>query len=110
MAGMLWQKKNILISAEMWGLMKEWLEDQPAQIPDDDSLEIDLCGLRYTYDSKGRLKLESKDDAKIAGLSLRMMVMHWRLLLPIRFGLPVKQRYSKTGAVPSSSSRYGHVT
>lgn len=62
------KEKYINKRAEMWGLMKEWLEDQPAQIPDDDSLEIDLCGLRYTYDSKGRLKLESKDDAKNRGI------------------------------------------
>ncbi len=54
--------------AEMWGLMKEWLENQPAQIPDDDSLEVDLCGLRYTYDSRGRLKLESKEDAEKRGI------------------------------------------
>lgn len=50
--------------SEMWGLMKEWLENQPAQIPDDDVIEVDLCGLRYGYDSKGRLKLESKEDAR----------------------------------------------
>lgn len=54
--------------AEMWGLMNEWLKDQPSQIPDDDALETDLCGLRYSYDSKGRLKLESKEDAKHRGM------------------------------------------
>lgn len=54
--------------AEMWGLMKEWLYDQPVQIPDDDDLEIDLCGLHYSYDSMSRLKLESKEDAKKRGI------------------------------------------
>ena len=54
--------------AEMWGLMKEWLGEKPVQIPDDNRLETDLCGLRYNYDSKSRLKLESKEDAKKRGI------------------------------------------
>ncbi len=54
--------------AEMWDLMKLWLAEPPAEIPDDSVLETDLCSLRYDYDSKGRLKLESKDDAKKRGI------------------------------------------
>lgn len=54
--------------SEMWGLMDEWLDGRTSQIPDDNVLEVDLCGLRYSYDSKGRLKLESKDDAKKRGI------------------------------------------
>ena len=54
--------------AEMWGLMHEWLKDQPSQIPDDDDIEIDLCGIHYSYDSNGRMKLESKEDAKKRGI------------------------------------------
>lgn len=54
--------------AEMWGLLKEWLEEKPVQIPDDNRLETDLCGLRYNYDSKSRLKLESKEEAKKRGI------------------------------------------
>jgi len=52
----------------MWGLMKEWLDGNTSSIPDNDDLEVDLCGLRYSYDSRGRLKLESKDDAKKRGV------------------------------------------
>lgn len=62
------KKQYVNKRAEMWGLMNQWLKEQPAQIPDDDSLETDLCGLRYSYDSKGRLKLESKEDAKKRGM------------------------------------------
>lgn len=62
------EDKYVNKRAEMWGLMKNWLNEQPVQISDDNSLEVDLCGLRYSYDSKGRLKLESKDEAKKRGI------------------------------------------
>lgn len=62
------KKRYVNKRAEMWDLMKEWIANQPAQIPDDDALEVDLCGLRYSYDSKGRLILESKKDAKARGI------------------------------------------
>jgi len=62
------KKKYINKRAEMWGLMNEWLSNPPAQIPDNDDIEIDLCGLRYAYDSHGRLKIESKEDAKKRGI------------------------------------------
>lgn len=62
------KEKYVNKRAEMWGLLKDWLTEKPAQIPDDNRLETDLCGLRYNYDSKGRLKLESKDDAKKRGI------------------------------------------
>ena len=54
--------------AEMWGEMKDWLGDTPVQIPDDDALHSDLCGVHYAYDSNTRLKLERKEDMKKRGL------------------------------------------
>jgi len=54
--------------AEMWGLMKEWLIEQPAQIPDDDVLHADLCGPKYTFDSNGRLVIEKKELMKKRGI------------------------------------------
>lgn len=52
--------------AEMWGLMKEWLEDEPVSIPDRDSLAADLCLLSYGKavkpDSLNRIKLQSKSE------------------------------------------------
>ena len=53
--------------AEMWGLLGDWLLSEPVNIPDDDQLQADLTQLRYSYDSNGRLKLESKDDMKKRG-------------------------------------------
>lgn len=54
--------------AEMWGLLNNWLKDQPAQIPDDDSLQADLIGVTYWFDSNSRLVLETKADMKKRGI------------------------------------------
>jgi hypothetical protein len=54
--------------AEMWDGLKNWLIEGDVSLPDEDAVQADLCGLRYTYDSRGRLKLESKEDAKKRGL------------------------------------------
>lgn len=53
--------------AEMWGEMKLWLADKPAKLPDSESLQTDLCSLRYKLDLKGRLQLEAKEEAKRRG-------------------------------------------
>ena len=62
------QKRYINKRAEMWGQMHEWLREPPCQIPDIDSLHADLCGLTYKFDSKSRLVLEKKEDAKKRGI------------------------------------------
>ena len=54
--------------AEMWGEMKGWLNEPPVQIPDDDALHADLCGISYKYDSVSRLQMERKEDMKRRGL------------------------------------------
>lgn len=54
--------------AEMWGEMLEWLIDQPASIPDLDSLHADLCGPINIGDSKDRIRLEKKEDMKKRGI------------------------------------------
>jgi hypothetical protein len=53
---------------EMWGEMKEWFENQPNRIPDDDALESDICAPQYSYDSSRRMKLERKEDMKKRGI------------------------------------------
>lgn len=50
--------------AEMWGEMRAWLAAPPVSIPGDLGLQSDLIGPMYTYDSEGRVKLESKDDMR----------------------------------------------
>lgn len=54
--------------AEMWGVMNDWLHDEPVEIPDSDELHGDLVGVSYSYDSNTRLKLEKKEDMKKRGL------------------------------------------
>jgi len=52
--------------AEMWSNLRDWLAG--ARLPDDDILAGDLVGPKFTYDSEGRLKLESKEDMRKRGL------------------------------------------
>jgi hypothetical protein len=54
--------------AEMWSDMKKWLQDEPCQIPDDDSLHADLCNIKYRFDSNTRLLMERKEDMKKRGV------------------------------------------
>jgi hypothetical protein len=53
--------------AEMWGEVREWLEKQPASIPDSDELQADLTQIRYSFDSNNALKMEKKEDMKKRG-------------------------------------------
>ena len=59
----------VLRRDEMWGEMRDWFEDEPVQIFDDDVLAADLSGPQYTYDSSRRLKLESKKEMQKRGIS-----------------------------------------
>lgn len=61
-------KKYYNKRSEMWALCKEWLLDEPCQIPDSDSLHADLCGIRYRVDSNSRLVMEQKAEMKKRGI------------------------------------------
>jgi hypothetical protein len=61
------EKKYTNKRAEMWGEMREWLDKQPASIPDSDELQADLTQIRYSYDSNNALKMEKKEDMKKRG-------------------------------------------
>ena len=52
----------------MWGKTKTWLEDQPCDIPDDNSLHQDLCAPAFKYTSARQIKLEAKEDMAKRGL------------------------------------------
>ena len=54
--------------AEMWGELKNWLLDEPCQIPNSDSLHADIIGVKYKFDSNSRLQMESKEDMKKRGI------------------------------------------
>ena len=56
------------LRAEMWGKARDWLEDTPVDIPDDNSLHQDLCAPTYKYTSSRQIKLEPKEDMASRGL------------------------------------------
>lgn len=51
---------------EMWGELAAWLTDEnlEVELPDEDSLQADLCSSLYRRDSHDRVVLLSKDDIK----------------------------------------------
>ena len=54
--------------AEMWCLLRDWIEDGGA-IPNDLELKADLVSCRYFYDLRNRICIEKKEDMKKRGLS-----------------------------------------
>lgn len=74
--------------AEMWGETKEWLINQPAQIPDNDELQADLTQIRYFYDSNNALKMEKKEDMKKRGFRSPDMADS----LGLTFAKPINKR------------------
>mgnify|MGYP000302338411 CR=1 FL=1 len=58
----------VLCRDELWCEMRDWLEDYPASIEDNDDVAAQLMSVQYTYDSKRRTKLESKEKMKERGL------------------------------------------
>lgn len=54
--------------AEMWMRSKDWLEDElGADIPDEDSLQVDACTPSYRYDVNQYLLIESKQQMRERG-------------------------------------------
>lgn len=55
--------------AECWGEMRKWLLDKgdPASLPDDDGLSIELGVIRKVPSSSGKLQLEGKAELKARG-------------------------------------------
>jgi hypothetical protein len=61
--------------AEMWGNLKKALESEAGfSLPDSDSLQADLVGPGYKYNSSGQLVLESKDDMRRRGPTKSMLL------------------------------------
>jgi len=81
--------------AEMWGEMREWLIDEPSEIPDDDAFHGELIGPQYSYDSLGRVKLEKKEDMRKRGVSSPDMGDAGALT----FAYPVQQKHNREDRV-----------
>lgn len=80
--------------AEMWGETKEWLA-AGADVPDSDELQADLTQIKYSYDSRSRLKMEKKEDMKKRGLRSPDHADS----LGLTFAEPVKPQKAKPVAV-----------
>jgi len=79
-------KKYTNKRAEMWGETRDWLEKQPASIPDSDELQADLTQIRYAFDSNNALKMEKKEDMAKRGFRSPDMAD----ALGLTFAQPVK--------------------
>jgi hypothetical protein len=49
---------------ELWFRARQWLEKKNCRLVEDEVLCAELCLPRYSYQSNGKLKVESKDDMK----------------------------------------------
>ena len=56
------QYKNL--RAELWHKAKEWFEQLNCRIPRDERLMFELCSPRYTYESTGKIRMETKAEMK----------------------------------------------
>ena len=52
------------ISGYMWGVLKELFRQKALCLPNDEELSAQLTTRKYKVNSKGKIKLESKDDMK----------------------------------------------
>jgi hypothetical protein len=60
-------EKYARLGDEIWGRMRDWLEDAPSEIPENPVLEGDLVSRTYSYDSSRRIKLTPKERLKADG-------------------------------------------
>jgi phage terminase large subunit len=56
------QYKNL--RAELWHKAKEWFEQRHCRIPRDERLMFELCSPRYSFESSGKIRMETKDEMK----------------------------------------------
>lgn len=96
-------KKYTNKRAEMWGEVKEWLERQPASVPDSDELQADLTQIRYSYDSNNALKMERKEDMKKRGFRSPDMAD----ALGLTFARPVKKQAPRNRPPPPKGGWMG---
>lgn len=56
------------LRAELWYKAKAWLEQRGCKLPKDDRLLGELVGVRYKFQSSGKIQIESKEDMKRRGM------------------------------------------
>jgi hypothetical protein len=61
--------KYVRLRDELWFAVREWLEDRDCSLPDDEELASELSKPRFSFQSNGKLKVESKDEMKRRGMN-----------------------------------------
>lgn len=56
--------KYLRLRDELWFRARQWLEKRSCKLVPDDVLTSELCLPRYTFQSNGKIKIESKDEMK----------------------------------------------
>ena len=56
------------LRAELWALMKNWLSAKECRLPNDDELKAALVSPKYSFQSNGKMLLESKESMRKRGL------------------------------------------
>jgi hypothetical protein len=81
---------------EMYGELRDWLDDTPAVLPRDEALKADLLSaIRIKrYDSKGRVQLYGKEEVKAMGvrspdLSDALALTFYEPVAPVSVELPL---------------------
>jgi hypothetical protein len=57
-------KEFVNLRAELWWALREALNAGDLALPADHKLEAELTAVKFSYDSRGRVRIESKDDIK----------------------------------------------
>lgn len=57
------------LRAELWFATKAWLEQRGCKLPKDEQLLAELAAPRFSFQSNGRIKVESKDEMRRRGLA-----------------------------------------
>ena len=56
------------LRAELWYRCKAWLEQRNGKLPKDDRMLGELVGVKYKFQSSGKIQIESKEDMKRRGM------------------------------------------
>jgi len=56
--------QHLNLRSELWEKARLWFEGLDVVIPNDGALIEELCGVRYSYSSTGKQKVESKDEMR----------------------------------------------
>ena len=62
------RQSYVNLRSELWGRYRDWLQERRGKIPNDDDLIAQSTGIKYDFDSSGRLRLEGKKDLRKRGL------------------------------------------